>query len=54
MAKFTQSVESVSYNVNAANIQGVTAWQIQRAKRGANCVVWLTLFGIDSSQNRVS
>ncbi len=54
MAEFTPSGESVSYNVNATNIQGVTAGHIHSAEKGANGEVVVTLFQFDSAQNQVS
>ncbi len=54
MAEFTPSGESVSYNVNATDIQGVTAGHIHSAEKGLNGEVIVTLFKFDSPQNQVS
>ncbi|MEJ7642818.1 MAG: CHRD domain-containing protein [Candidatus Nitrosocosmicus sp.] len=54
MAEFTPSGESVSYNVNATDIQGVTAGHIHTGAQGENGPVVVTLFKFDSAQNQVS
>ena len=54
MAEFTASGESVSYTVNASNIQGVTAGHVHSAEKGKNGEVVVTLFKFDSAQNQVS
>lgn len=54
VAEVTPSGESVSYTVNATNIQGVTAGHIHSAEKGANGEVVVTLFKFDSAQNQVS
>ncbi len=54
MAEFTPSGESVSYNVNATDIQGVTAGHIHTGAQGENGPVVVTLFTFDSAQNQVS
>ena len=54
MAEFTPSGESVSYNVNATDIQGVTAGHIHTGAQGENGPVVATLFKFDSAQNQVS
>ncbi len=54
MAQFMPSGESVSYTVNASNIQGVTAGHIHSGEKGQNGEVVVTLFKYDSPQNQVS
>ncbi|MBA3749361.1 MAG: CHRD domain-containing protein [Nitrosopumilus sp.] len=54
MAEFTPTGESVSYTVNATDIQGVTAGHIHSGEEGKNGEVVVTLFKFDSAQNQVS
>ncbi|MDQ4073380.1 MAG: CHRD domain-containing protein [Thermoproteota archaeon] len=57
MAEFTPVIpsnETVDFNVNATNIQGVTAGHIHNAPQGENGEVVVTLFNFDSPQNEVS
>jgi CHRD domain len=55
MAEFTvMGADSVQYNVNATNIQGVTAGHIHSGKQGENGPVVVTLFKYDSPMNQVS
>jgi hypothetical protein len=55
MAEFTpMGTDSVMYNVNATNIEGVTAGHIHLGKQGENGPVVVTLFKYDSPMNQVS
>lgn len=52
MAEFMPSGVSVSYTVNAINIQGVTAGHIHSAEKGKNGEVVVTLLKFDSLKIR--
>ncbi len=57
MAEFTPvmpSNETVDFNVNATNIQGVTQGHIHSGALGENGEVVVTLFNFTSAQNEVS
>ncbi len=54
MAEFIPSGESVSYNVNATNIQGLTAGHTHSAKKAQMAGDVVTLFQLDFVQNQVS
>ena len=57
MAEFTPVMpnnETVDFNVNATNIQGVTAGHIHQAAQGQNGEVVVPLFTYDTPQNMVS
>ena len=57
MAEFTPVVpnnETVDFNVNATDIQGVTAGHIHQAAQGQNGEVVVPLFTYDTPQNTVS
>ncbi len=57
MAEFTPVMpnnETVDFNVNATNIQGVTAGHIHQAAQGQNGEVVVPLFNYDTPQNMVS
>jgi hypothetical protein len=54
-AEFTpMGSDSVMYNVNATNIQGVTAGHIYSGQQGENGPIVVTLFKYDSPMNEVS
>jgi hypothetical protein len=54
-AEFTpMGSDSVMYNVNATNIQGVTAGHIHSGQQGENGPIVVTLFKYDSPMNEVS
>ena len=57
MAEFTPVMpnnETVDFNVNATNIQGVTAGHIHQGAQGQNGEVVVPLFNYDTPQNMVS
>lgn len=57
MAEFTPVMpnnETVDFNVNATNIQGVTASHIHQGAQGENGEVVVPLFNFDTPQNMVS
>ena len=54
-AEFTpMGTDSVMYNVNATNIEGVTAGHIHSGQQGENVPIVVTLFNYDSPMNQVS
>jgi hypothetical protein len=54
-AEFTpMGTDSVMYNVNATNIEGVTAGHIHSGQQGENGPIVVTLFNYDSPMNQVS
>jgi hypothetical protein len=54
-AEFTpMGSDSVMYNVNATNIEGVTAGHIHSGQQGENGPIVVTLFNYDSPMNEVS
>ena len=57
MSEFTPVMpnnETVDFNVNATNIQGVTAGHIHQGAQGQNGEVVVPLFNYDTPQNMVS
>jgi hypothetical protein len=54
MAEVTVTGESAEYNVNASNIQGVTAGHIHSGQQGENGPIVVTLFQNESPTNEVS
>jgi hypothetical protein len=46
--------DSIGYNVNATNIEGVTAGHVHLGKQGENGPIVVTLFNYDSPMNGVS
>jgi hypothetical protein len=54
VAEFIPGEDSVGYNINATNIEGVTAGHIHLGKQGENGPIIVTLFNYDSPMNEVS
>jgi CHRD domain len=54
MAQVTITGENAEYNVNASNIQGVTAGHIHSGQQGENGPIVVTLFQNESPTNEVS
>ena len=54
MAEVTVTGNNAQYNINATNIQGVTAGHIHSGKQGENGPIVVTLFKNESPTNEVS
>ena len=54
VAEITPGVDSISYNINATNIEGVTAGHIHLGAKGENGPIVVTLFKYDTPMNEVS
>lgn len=54
ISAFSVAMDSVSYNINVANITGVTAGHTHLGKVGENGPVVVTFFKYDSPRNNVS
>jgi hypothetical protein len=54
VAEITPGVDSISYNINATNIEGVTAGHIHLGAKGENGPIVITLFKYDTPMNEVS
>jgi hypothetical protein len=54
VAEITPGVDSISYNINATNIEGVTAGHIHLGAKGENGPIVVTLFNYDTPMNEVS
>ena len=54
ISAYTVAGDSITYNVNAMNIQGVTAGHIHLGKPGENGPIVFTMFKYDPPRNEVS
>jgi hypothetical protein len=54
VAEIIPGVDSIAYNVNATNIEGVTAGHIHLGAKGENGPIVVTLFNYDTPMNEVS
>jgi hypothetical protein len=54
VAEIIPGVDSISYNINATNIEGVTAGHIHLGAKGENGPIVVTLFNYDTPMNEVS
>ena len=54
VAEITPGVDSIAYNINATNIEGVTAGHVHLGAKGENGPIVVTLFKYDTPMNEVS